>query len=138
AADMQTTEIQPQIVGVEADVLDGDRAMDSGRDAADHEVLRGYGHADEADETEDDQNNQDGRAAAPKPPCAAEGEPAQRPCPGPPRAGSDFLDHGFGTIRRSLLFRASNRLRRRTLRRVKFYGNCVISPQSSPTEKHLS
>ena len=77
-------------------MLDG--AMETGGQAAGHDVLRDERHADKAHQAEDDEYDDDGFAGPPKPSRTAKAEPAKRRGPNARRAGPEFVDHGCGTM----------------------------------------
>jgi len=95
---MQFFDTEPQPVRIKADLCHADGAMETGGQAAGHDVLRDERHADKAHQAEDDEYDDDGFAGPPKPSRTAKAEPAKRRGPNARRAGPEFVDHGCGTM----------------------------------------
>ena len=90
---MQFFDTEPQPVRIKADLCHADGAMETGGQAAGHDVLRDERHADKAHQAEDDEYDDDGFAGPPKPSRTAKAEPAKRRGPNARRAGPEFVDH---------------------------------------------
>ncbi len=116
-ADVQVFQPQPQPVRIEAHARDAHRAMERGGHARHHEVLRDQRYADEAKQTEDDQNGRGDPDRAPKPSPAAEREAAERRCPCALRGGPDFIEHDAASSVQALSLDEPDGASIRTLRR---------------------
>ena len=68
-------------VRVEADPFHADGAMETGGQAAGHDVLRKQRHADKAREAEKHEHDDDGRAGPAHPPPTAKTDPAESLAP---------------------------------------------------------